>query len=439
MHKIGLIIAREYLTRVRKKSFIAMTFLGPLIFASIILVPIWLASSDISDEKVIGVIDESGLLANHFTNGRMVDGNLEYELIHSPLEDAKSDFSSQNRYGLLYLPDFDVNNPEGITFFSESNPSIVLSKSIEGMLEKNIKDIKLARSGIDKSTLDNLDAHVALKTINLLEGDEKKGNADVATLVGYVASFMIYGFIFLYGTQVMRGVIEEKTTRIVEIIISSVSPFQLLLGKIIGVALVGLTQLTLWLLLTFTISGIVMATLNVDQLTEATQTEIISKLPEAERERAEAAKKIKDVIDTVNIPLIVFSFVFYFLGGYLLYSAMFAAVGSAADTDTDYQQFTLPISAPLIFSIIILTAVLQDPDGKLAFWTSMIPLSSPIVMMMRIPFGVPVWQIVLSMSLLVGGFILTTWVAGRIYRVGILIHGSKVNYKTLGKWLFSNR
>lgn len=441
MNKILLIIGREYLTRVRKKSFIVMTILGPLIFAGIIIVPIWIAASDVSEEKVIAIIDESGLLNDKVQKEaeESID-NIKYEQLTLSIDVAKVDLPYSHRYGLLYIPaDLDIQKPEGITFYSETSPSIALLGNIEHMLERNFKDIKLERSGISKGAMDSLETNVNLKTINLTGEGEQKGDSGLATAVGYIGAFLIYGFIFLYGAQVMRGVIEEKSNRIVEIIISSVRPFQLMTGKIIGVALVGLTQFMLWVIFTFVIAGIAMSVMHVDDLRNLPQSQISAQLQPAQMEQAEAMNDVVDALSTINIPGILLAFVFYFLGGYLLYAALFAAVGSASDTDTDSQQFTLPISAPLIFSIIILTAVLQDPNGTLAIWTSMIPFTSPIIMMMRIPFGVPVWQLAMSMLLLIGGFILTTWVASRIYRVGILIHGTKISYRTLGKWLFSNR
>jgi ABC-2 type transport system permease protein len=442
MHKIILIIGREYLTRVRKKSFIVMTILGPLVFAGILIVPIWLAASDVAEEKIIAVIDESGLLADKVPKEAIESSdNLRYELVELSVDVAKADLPQTNRYGLLYIPaDLNIQSPEGITFYSESSPSVALLRNVEHMLEGHIKDIKLQRSGINKATLDSLETSVHLKTINLTSEGEQKGDSGLATAVGYIGGFLIYGFIFLYGAQVMRGVVEEKSNRIVEIIISSVRPFQLMTGKIIGVALVGLTQFMLWILFTITIITITLLVTGGGNLDELDAMQGMAQPSNAGVEFGMVFRTgISEIFETVNVIGILAMFVYYFLGGYLLYAALFAAVGSASDTDTDSQQFTLPISAPLIFSVIILTAVLQDPNGSLAVWTSIIPFTSPIIMMMRIPFGVPVWQLVLSMALLVVGFIFTTWVASRIYRVGILIHGTKINYRTLGKWLFSNR
>lgn len=436
MSKISLIIQREYWTRVRKRSFLIMTLLGPLFFAGIIIVPAWLGMRDSDDEKVIAVIDESDLLGDRL-EASSVDGNIRYEHVKIPLDEAKADIPTSNRAGLLYIPDIDINDPRGINFFSEGSPSMSLQGSIERVLREQIRELKLERSSISREALAQLDTDVDISTINLTEGgSEQQGSAGVASAVGYISAFLIYMFIFLYGAQVMRGVIEEKTSRIIEVIISSVRPFQLMMGKIIGVASVGLTQFLLWVVLTLVIAGVGLSFFAGDR--EAPSPEAVVQQMSAEQAaQVEAVTGVMDAIGTVNVPLILGCFVFYFLGGYLLYSALFAAVGSAADSDTDTQQFMLPVAAPLILSIVTLAAVLNEPNGTLAMWMSMIPFTSPVTMMMRIPFGVPTWQLLLSMLLLVLGFVFTTWVASKIYRIGILTYGSKVNYKTIGKWLFS--
>ncbi len=434
MSKIGLIIQREYWTRVRKRSFLIMTLLGPLLFAAIVIVPAWLSSRDSGGEKVIAVIDESGLLGDQLEENSN-EGGIRYEHIKLSLDEAKADIPRDDRYGLLYIPNIDINDPQGINFLSEGSPSMNLQRSIERALKQQVRELKLEAANISPETLAQLNTDVSINTVNLTDsGQEQQGNADVASGVGYVSAFLIYMFIFLYGAQVMRGVIEEKTNRIVEIIISSVRPFQLMMGKIIGVASVGLTQFLLWIVLTLLIATAALQLF--DRPEPISPEEMAQQMPE-QAAQLEAFSGVMEAIDTVNVSLILGCFVFYFLGGYLLYSALFAAVGSAADNDTDTQQFMLPVAAPLIFSIVTLAGILNEPDGPLAVWMSMIPLTSPVTMMMRIPFGVPTWQLVTSMVLLVLGFIGTTWVAAKIYRIGILTYGSKITYKTLGKWLFS--
>jgi ABC-2 type transport system permease protein len=303
-------------------------------------------------------------------------------------------------------------------------------RSIEKTIKNEIEELKLVQSGIAKEQLESLKTKVDINTISLsISGEEKESSSGAASVAGYIGSFLIYIFIFLYGAQIMRGVIEEKTSRILEIIISSVKPFQLMIGKIIGVAAVGLTQFGLWIILSFTITTIVTSVFGIG----GGGAEAGAMMAD-NKEAMSQMDTIFSSVSALNFPLIIAVFLFYFLGGYLLYGALFAAVGSAVDSDADSQQFMFPITVPLIFSIAVLGAVLNDPNGSLAFWMSIIPFTSPIVMMMRVPFGVPEWQLALSMVLLIGGFIFTTWVAGRIYRIGILMHGTKVNYKTLAKW-----
>jgi ABC-2 type transport system permease protein len=425
MNKIGLIIAREYLTRVKKKSFIIMSIVGPLLFGLIFVIPIWLASRE-GDEKVIEVLDESGYFRGEFNDMASVS----FIYLDDALEDAKTDLKDKGNYGLLYIPKLDLEQPEGIVFFAESNPSTEVQSSLERFLKNKIEDIKLNESGIDKEKLDKIKTNVDISVINITEKGEKEEDIIMATVVGYAAAFMLYFFIFLYGVQTLRGVIEEKSSKIVEVIISSVKPFQLMMGKILGIGAVGLTQFILWVVLTFTISQVMLSVYGID-LSEARQMEMVQN-PEVPP--SDEIPELLTKINTINFPLVLGSFLFYFLGGFFFYGSLFAGVGSAVDNDADAQQFQLPVTLPLIFSIIILSAIIREPHGSLAFWASIIPFTSPVVMMMRIPFDPPIWEIALSMVLLVLGFIGTTWLAGRVYRVGILMHGAKVNYKILAKW-----
>ncbi len=437
MNKIFLIIQREYLTRVKKKSFIIMTFLGPLLFAGSFAAIIWVSMKG-GDTKKIEVLDESGLFVNKFTE----QGNLVFEYITTDIEQAKKELPEGDTYGILYIPKINLEKPEGIVFFSEGNPSLDITSTISKTLKSEVEEIKLTRSGIDRETLANLKTNITINTINLTETGEEESNAAIASAVGYVSAFLIYMFIFLYGTQIMRGVVEEKTNRIVEVIISSVKPFQLMAGKIIGIALVGLTQFLLWVILTFTISFAVVTFFQKDISAESAMMEnmgnrqMADAVGESDQAEPESFQKIMEAVNTINFPLILGCFMFYFIGGYFLYGSLFAAIGSAVDSDADTQQFMFPIVIPLVFAIASLAVVLRDPDGSFAFWTSIIPFTSPVVMMMRVPFGVSTWELLLSMACLTGGFIFTTWIAGRIYRIGILIHGTKINYKVLGKWIF---
>jgi len=437
MSKVSLIIKREYLTRVRKKSFVIMTLLGPLLFAAIVIAPVWLTSMDSGDTKVIMVIDQSGLLSEEFAEADPV--GIDYQMVNAPVEMAKAQVSEGEQFALLLIPEIQLDRPDGITLFSESSPSLSVVKGIENKLQKELRELKLVRSNINREMLDRLETSIDLQTINLTEAGEQQGSAGVASVAGYIGAFLIYTFIFLYGAQVMRGVMEEKSNRIVEVVISSVRPFQLMMGKIIGVASVGLTQFLLWILLTVGLATVFLQGFSPEDLVKQRTEQITQNMPEADVAQAEMALNVQEALSSVDFTSFILTFLFYFLGGYLLYGALFAAVGSASDSSTDTQQFMLPISAPLILSIVTLGAVLNEPNGTLAFWMSIIPFTSPVTMMMRVPFGIPGWQMALSMVSLVGGFVFTTWIAGRIYRVGILMHGTKVNYKVLGKWLFSNQ
>lgn len=434
MHKVRLIIAREFLSRVRKKSFIIMTLLGPILFGAIMFLPVWLATRE-GDAKRIRIVDRSGYFEEAFVGEQ--DEQFTYSTDKS-LDEAKAEVAAGEYDGLLFIPELQIDNPQGIVYYAPNNPSISLIHSLSWKLETQLESEKLRRSGISREVLEGLKADVSIGTINLSGEEETKGSSVGASVIGYAAGFLIYIFIFVYGAMCMRGVIEEKSSRIIEVIISSVKPFQLMMGKVIGIASVGLTQFVLWIVLTIGITtavGGLIATTAPDQQVHqvgAFQPEQTGEVP------PDIFGDVSSAIGSVNIPMVMVAFLFFFVAGYLLYGALFAAVGSAVDSDADAQQFMFPVTMPLILSIISLTAVLNDPNGSLAFWLSMVPLTSPVVMMMRVPFGVPVWELVLSMLLMVGGFMFTTWVAGRIYRVGILMHGTRVNYKVLAKWFMTN-
>lgn len=443
MNKILLIIQREYLIRVKKRSFIIMTILGPILMASLMIVPVYLAQMQSGDTKDIAIIDESGIYDNTFRDSE----NYKYFQLDLPIDEAKEKLPELDYYALIYIPETKVILPEKAVVYSNNQVTLEVKNHLKGLMEKRIEDLKLKASGIDKETLMSTQANIDLSTIKLDEsGDEEKSFAEVAMAVGFFSALVIYFFIFIFGAQVMRGVIEEKTNRIVEVIVSSVKPFQLMMGKILGIALVGLTQILLWVILTFGIytvfTTIYADTLNVKNTQElmmqqqgmsgamgASQEQITEQVSNPQ------VAKVFEIISSINFGLIIGSFLFFFLFGYLMYSALFAAIGSAVDNETDTQQFMLPVTAPLILAIIVAQFVVQNPEGPLAFWFSIIPFTSPIVMMIRIPFGVPVLDMALAMFLLVAGFVFTTWLAGKIYRTGILMYGKKIDYKELWKWI----
>ncbi len=425
-----LIIRREYVTRVRKKSFIVMSLIGPLLFGALFVIPIWLASTESTDVYFVEVKDESGLFANTFEDTE----NLKFSYTNLNLSEAKQQLNASNSLGLLHIPDIDLLNPQGITLFSESSPGLEVKSKLEWRIAERITDLKLEASQIDKATMEALKTKINLNEISIAGGTEQASNTGLYAGIGYVTSFMIYMFIFMYGAQIMRGVIEEKSSRIIEVIISSVKPFQLMMGKIVGIAAVGLTQFLLWAILTFAVYSAIMGIYGMTPETMAQLNQLQGQGADFSDSQMQLAQ-ITGALSSLNLVKLLLSFIFYFIAGYLLYGALFAAVGSAVDSDADSQQFMLPVSLPLIASIISLAAVIKDPNGTLAFWLSMIPFTSPVVMMMRIPFGVPAWELLLSMVLLIGGFVFTCWAASRIYRVGILMHGTKINYRVLGKWL----
>ncbi|MGI8893692.1 MAG: ABC transporter permease [Bacteroidia bacterium] len=431
MRKIRLIILREYLTRVKKKSFIVMTLLGPLLMAAIFVVPIAIASYDTDEPSLVQVIDETKLFTNQLDN----TSTIKFVYSEIPVERAKSDFRKEGYDGVLHIPSMAVNFWGGILYYSDkqANPSLI--DYLQKTLQKEIEQQRLKAEGIEQATIDKIRTNVRINPIVITEQGETATDTAISMAVGLIGAFLIYIFIFIYGAQVMRGVMEEKTSRIVEVIISSVRPFQLMMGKIVGVAMVGLTQFVLWIILTFILfTAVSSAFVNKDTLQEKSEQVIRGQIPVEHQPQDEAAKIIEK-IKAVPFGEIILVFMFYFIGGYLLYSALFAAVGSAVDSETDTQQFMLPVTVPLILSIVVAQAVIQNPDGSIALWFSMIPFTSPVIMMVRLPFGVPLGEILLSMAFLILGFLLTTWMAAKIYRTGILMYGKKITYRELGKWL----
>ena len=417
MNKIFLIIKREYLVRVKKKSFIIMTILAPLLMAALIVAPVFLADQG-QEKRLIAVTEIESSYAKEILDSE----NIHFTIISKEeAELIKNNISESPYYAILDIKD------TNFTLYGSQQIGLNVRNSIENQIETIIERNNLKQAGIDIDILEKAKTNINIKTkIIDNEGKTTASNAEASIGIGFITGILIYMFIFMYGTMVMRGVIEEKTNRIVEIIISSVKPFELMMGKILGVALVGLTQFFLWILLTIAISTIaefmfIDTTELAKDVNSIDQSVILSEF-----------SKLTGGIDLVKIFI---SFIFFFLFGYLMYSSLFAAVGSAVDAEADTQQFVLPITIPLILAFILIQPVMDNPDGILAFWLSIIPLTSPVIMMVRLPFGVENWQLVLSMVLLVCGFILTTSLAAKIYRTGILMYGKKISYKELWKWL----
>ena len=448
MNKISVIIKREYITRVRKKSFIIMTLLAPVLFAAIFVVPMLLMSNEDKDFKKIAVIEDgSDLFKNVVPDTK--DAEFIY-LENVKVNDLKNSFEKAGYYGILYISPEVVNVPNAIQLISKKQPPIGLLEHIESSLEKEIERQKLLAYKIENldEIMKNVQTNVSIQTIKIDEsGEVKETSTGIAMVLAYIAGFLMYMLVFMFGAQVMRGVIEEKTSRVVEVIVSSVKPVQLMMGKIIGIALVGLTQFMIWVFLTIAIAGVIKSTVlqktnmtevtrNVTKslMTEDQKAAVTTQTPKMTPQLAEFAKQFNSAM---NQPwgLIIISFIFYFITGYLLYASIFAAIGSAVDNETETQQFMLPVTIPIIFALFVAMGTMQNPESSLSFWCSMIPLTSPIVMMARIPFGVPHWQIAVSMLLMVVTFIAFVWMAAKVYRTGILMYGKKTSWKEMWKWL----
>lgn len=436
MNKIFLVIQREYLARVKKKSFLIATLLTPLIFPAIMGIFVWIAVSERENQslRIIEVIDETGLF--------FMESSEQYAFtssINDP-EEAKKMVQEGERYGFLYIPKMEISNPKGIQFFGIENPSMSLMSYLESALKRKIEDQRLYDKGIDPTVLKEIRTQVSIQSVTLGEsGEEKINDATVNYAIGFLAGILIYIFIFVYGNQIMQGVIEEKSSRIVEILVSSLKPFELMLGKIVGIGAVGLTQFLIWVVLIGTLTTLVTGVLGMQMPQQQAMELANPEMAQATPDSSELAD-ILMVIQGINFVAIVVNFIIYFLGGYLLYGALFAAVGSAVDAPSDAQQFMFPITIPLIVAYMgLFVFVLQEPNSTTSFWLSMVPLTSPIAMMGRISYGVPFWELALSIGLLVLGFLFTTWLAGKIYRIGILMHGTKPTYKILWKWIRSSQ
>ncbi len=443
MSKISLIIQREYITRVKKKSFIVMTIIGPLLFAAMMVLPGWFASMEDTESKNIAVVDQTGKYTQQINDTEYLKFSW---LNQQDTQNIADEYQDKGYNAYLVIEDDLLQKPDAAKIYSESQITIDVKEHIARSLEKHLENEKLNSykiDGLDAIIKDIHDINIKLKTIKLAEdGTEKESSTELVMFAAIIFALMIYMFVLIYGMQVMRGIMEEKVSRIVEVIVSSVKPFQLMMGKILGIALVALTQFLLWVVLTIAIVSTMLAIFSSDASTINTsnQIEMISGANGQQIDNAqvnEFADGFTNIVDKVlSLDLIgnLVLFVFYFLGGYLLYASLFAAIGAALDNEADSQQFVMPVMMPLILSIYVAMAAFRNPTGDLAFWFSMFPFTSPVVMMARIPFQPPMWQIALSMLILIGTFILTTWFAGRIYRTGILMYGKKVSYKELWKW-----
>ena len=450
MANVSTIIKREYSTRVKKKSFIIMTILTPVIFVALFLIPALIMGNQDKEFKKIAVVEDGSDLFDGVIKDRE-DVDFEY-LKGADVNQMKTTFEEAGYYGVLYSSPGVSKAPQAVQLISKKQPPMDLLNYIERTLEQDIENKKLLAYDIENldDILKSVQTDVSVQTIRIDDsGETKETNTGVSMALAYIGALLMYMIVLLFGVQVMRGVFEEKNSRIVEVIISSVRPVELMMGKIIGIALVGLTQFSIWIILSFGILTIVQSKVLPDDpqvISEQISQSVMNQVPAVENtgvvdqtveltaQEKEFAKIFNNLMN-VNWPLLITSFFFYFIFGYLLYASVFAAIGSAVDTDSDTQQFMFPIMLPIILGLFVAIGTMENPESSLSFWFSMIPFTSPIVMMARIPFEVPTWEIALSVAILIATFIGFVSLASKIYRVGILMYGKKVTYKEMWKWI----
>jgi|688.fasta_scaffold07019_8 ABC-2 type transport system permease protein len=442
MHKIWIIIQREYTSRVKNKRFLMVTFLVPLLMVGLIVGSAYFSFKG-TEERKIAVVDPNGFFKDKLKNSNQ----LKFEFSSGV---DTSNYQAKGYTDILLMPLFEGDKKADYILRSKKSMGFSLQESISNKINAAIEDRMLEKAGIQQNVLDSIHQSAQIAELKAYEDEGKKSkesNAALAMGIGYASGLLIYITMFIYGTMVLRGVMEEKTNRIAEVIVSSVKPFELMLGKIIGIGAVGLTQFLMWIIVVVTLTGVGMGLLPDDMQSQVQQLQQSGGQMGAAgmAQASESAKNIyafQHVLSTTNWPLIIGLFLFYFLGGFLFYASLFAAVGSVVNEDPqDAQSLMFPITMPIIFSYIITNVVIQNPNTPMAFWASVIPFSSPMVMMARISYGVPTtvpyWELALSMVTLIGGFLLTTWLSAKIYRTGILMYGKKVTWKEMTKWAFS--
>lgn len=431
MNKIGLVIQREYLSRVKKKSFLLTTILVPIIIIGFYAAIIAISVADSGDKYKVAVIDEAGLFNNKVEKDK--NDPTEYVFINNETEQSyKLKYKDAGYDYFLYLPNINIDQPKGIKLHSPSAISIGVKNKIENTVDRAIEDRRLQAANIDADRYKKINSNVSIdNTID--SGDkEKKSVAGVAYAVSFACGILIYMILLIYGTMVMRGVMEEKTSRIAEVIVSSVKPFQLMLGKIIGIGAVGVTQFFIWIILMIVLQAILPAIFPAlsQQMAQAPDSANIAG-------SQNMFATVSEGLRSLPVGLILFCFLFYFIGGYLLYASMFAAIGSVVSEDQqEAQQLVFPVMMPIILAFVIMIRAIAEPNSSLAVFGSLFPLTSPIVMMGRITYDVPVWELITSMVLLVLAFIFFTWLTAKIYRTGILLYGKRITWKEMLKWAF---
>lgn len=436
MSNVSIIIQREFNERVRKKSFIISTLLMPLLMLLLMAAPALVMQFSRGEEKTIAVVDQSGLVAPQLED----DEELSFRIVDMPVEEARK--QTEGLFGVLWIGADILADPSAVKLYANSSSSLSLELSITGRIERILEAEKLKAYDIDnlQQILDEVATSVTMQTFRNDKSQEEEtqaGSSAVATAAGFILGMILYMFLLMYGAMVMQSVIEEKQNRVLEVMVSSVRPFQLMLGKILGVAAVAVVQVLIWGVLIVVLGSFVMPMLLPEEVLAGAQA-MQQGMPDATAlagVNPDMLQAVAAVTDTAYIAKLFGCLVLFVFGGYLLYSAMFAAVGSAVDNVQDTQQFQLPITLPIILALIVMMTVIKDPNSPLAFWCSMIPFTSPIVMMARVPYGIPWWEVALSLALLYASFVAMVWFAAKIYRVGIFMYGKKPSFKKLLKWV----
>lgn len=433
MSKIPLIIESEYMSRVRKKSFLVMTLLTPILMVLLVSIPAMLTLFKHSEMRNVTVVDHTGLYTGVFEN------NDEYTFTYLNEQKTTQQLRSDEApYAYIVITDNLLNKPDAITIYSHKQTTAGFESIIKNSIEEHLHEVKLATYDIPDlpQIIEESNVKVAISSIRFDEEGDTQTSAGLATAVGMMSTFLIYMFLFMYGGMVMNSVMQEKTNRIVEVMVSSVKPFELMLGKIISVGLVGLTQIGIWVILIVGL-GIGVTTIMGIPMLKGNEAELMAQA-QAAGSMATVDPEMLNIVQTlssIDFTQIIVCLILYFIGGYVIYASLFAAIGSAVDNEADTNQFMVPITIIIIFAFYVGLFSAEDPEGAMAWWCSMIPFTSPIVMMVRIPFGVAMWEIILSLVILFASAIGMTWIAARIYRVGILLYGKKPSYKELFKWI----
>lgn len=442
MNKTLIIINREFSTRVRKKTFLLVTIFVPILFILFYVFLMWMMLKSDDQDRRIAVINKSSIEQPLET---INSTKFEYTTEEVNENNASDFLTKGDYYAVMWIPENVMDNAE-IPIYSFSQVTMDMKGDIASQLRRKIEDIKKKAILTEINTpnleqrLDSTKTQVTVRTLKVSEsGESKESSSEIASILGIVAGVVIYFFIFMYAGQVMKGVIEEKTNRIIEVLVSSVKPFQFLLGKIIGVASVGLLQFIIWVVLmgaaVIGLQAVFMPDIDLAALRETQNVAMMAQAGNIDVEQLQVIQSVAKTIEPGFVLSFLGAFIFYFIGGYLLYASLFAAIGAAVDNETDSQQFMTPLTIILIVAFYIGIAAMKTPDSSLVVWSSIIPFTSPIVMLVRLPFGVPAWQIIASMVSLVAAFIFFTWLSGKIYRIGILMYGKKVTWKELYKWL----